>query len=252
MNEPIQSQPCPLCQTTDDRLKLQICDAASRKRLFCRRCGLIYLDQIPAEKPLYDLEYTLNFYRASDMRKYGVITHTIDMILGSAGEKKRVLDVGTATGFIPLMLSASGYDAYGLEPDEETCVYIENHLGTKMFCADILTFSHEGNFDLIYAGQVIEHLPDPIAFFKKCDELLSPGGKLLLDTPDGSYGLREGESWHHFQTRHPYEHLNIFTKQALHFSAFRTSFILDEVKSVSPFMALQALYTKPNIHATTT
>jgi len=39
-------------------------------------------------------------------------------------------------------------------------------------------------YDYILASHVIEHIPNPIGFFRACAELLKPGGKLRLAVPD--------------------------------------------------------------------
>lgn len=41
-----------------------------------------------------------------------------------------------------------------------------------------------GEYDFIYASHVIEHITDPIRFFKSCEKLLKPSGKLVLVVPD--------------------------------------------------------------------
>jgi 2-polyprenyl-3-methyl-5-hydroxy-6-metoxy-1,4-benzoquinol methylase len=43
-------------------------------------------------------------------------------------------------------------------------------------------FGEEQQFDLIIAGDVIEHLPNPGLFLQSCSNVLSPGGKILITT----------------------------------------------------------------------
>jgi SAM-dependent methyltransferase len=43
-------------------------------------------------------------------------------------------------------------------------------------------------FDLIVAGDLIEHLTNFDGFFENCNRLLAPGGKLLITTPNPFYG----------------------------------------------------------------
>jgi SAM-dependent methyltransferase len=47
-------------------------------------------------------------------------------------------------------------------------------------------FAVEGPFDLVFALELIEHLSpgDALAFLRRCREVLVPGGRLLLGTPD--------------------------------------------------------------------
>lgn len=40
------------------------------------------------------------------------------------------------------------------------------------------------HYDFIYASHVIEHVTDPIAFFKSCEMLLKENGRLVLVVPD--------------------------------------------------------------------
>jgi SAM-dependent methyltransferase len=39
-------------------------------------------------------------------------------------------------------------------------------------------------YDTVVAGEIIEHLDDPIQFLKGCHHILNPGGKLVLSTPN--------------------------------------------------------------------
>ena len=41
-----------------------------------------------------------------------------------------------------------------------------------------------GSFDCITAGEILEHLENPLAFIKGCYETLSEGGLLVLSTPN--------------------------------------------------------------------
>lgn len=45
------------------------------------------------------------------------------------------------------------------------------------------TFSFPVTFDLIFAGDLIEHLSNPGLFLENCKKHLAPGGRLLITTP---------------------------------------------------------------------
>jgi SAM-dependent methyltransferase len=55
-----------------------------------------------------------------------------------------------------------------------------------MVC-DITRESLDDRFDVIVAGDVIEHLPNPQALLEAAARLLSPGGRLLIATPNPFY-----------------------------------------------------------------
>lgn len=46
------------------------------------------------------------------------------------------------------------------------------------------TFSMDEKFDVIAAGELIEHLGRPAAFLERCEKHLKPQGKIILTTPN--------------------------------------------------------------------
>ena len=69
-------------------------------------------------------------------------------------------------------------------------------------------------FDVIYLGQVIEHLLDPYQFCKQVKSLLKPHGLLILTTPnlDSVQIDLFGPCWSHW---HPPFHRYIFSPRGL-------------------------------------
>ncbi len=49
-------------------------------------------------------------------------------------------------------------------------------------------FGRERKFDLIIAGDVIEHLPNPGLFLESCRNVLSPNGQIVITTAN-SFGI---------------------------------------------------------------
>ncbi len=43
------------------------------------------------------------------------------------------------------------------------------------------------SFEAIVAGELIEHLENPVDFLRRCARLLTPGGRLVLSTPNPHY-----------------------------------------------------------------
>lgn len=103
-----------------------------------------------------------------------------------------VLDVGCGTGTLltaPLAERFPEVSFHGIDPDPTT---IEVARGLHHRLAN-LAFSSPGElaaeatFDLVIASEVIEHVEDPLAFLAQLRSRLSPGGRVLLTTPNG-YG----------------------------------------------------------------
>jgi len=58
----------------------------------------------------------------------------------------------------------------------------------KVMVGDAIDLSYmDERFDTVVAGQVIEHLDDPIRFLSGCYHILNPGGRLVLSTPNPYY-----------------------------------------------------------------
>lgn len=89
--------------------------------------------------------------------------------------------------------------------DEESMVYEGNTAVAKR--------AHRDLFDVIYAGEVVEHVPDWLALLEQFRNVLKPGGLLVITTPVGRWewtgteAFREArEHLHHFE-RHDIEEI---------------------------------------------
>lgn len=83
-------------------------------------------------------------------------------------------------------LTAVSRSVQGLDIYEEGVEYLRKK-GYKVFSGDAQDFSLEQDFDVIVAGDLIEHLENPGGFLASCREHLRPGGVLLISTPNPWY-----------------------------------------------------------------
>jgi SAM-dependent methyltransferase len=69
-------------------------------------------------------------------------------------------------------------------------------------------------FDILFLGQTIEHLDDPLAVLRRLVNLLAPGGVLVLSTPnlDSRQIDLFGPTWSHW---HPPYHRTLFSRKSL-------------------------------------
>jgi SAM-dependent methyltransferase len=63
-----------------------------------------------------------------------------------------------------------------------------NELGYHALCADLsempAALQDHGPFDVVVAGELIEHLPSPQSLLECSKRVLYPGGKLIISTPN--------------------------------------------------------------------
>lgn len=100
----------------------------------------------------------------------------------------RVLDLGAAQGIYVTALKKLGYDAVGLEPFEpaiETSKQLSERTGVETeihhgFGEDI-PFA-DGEFDLVIADSVMEHVNNPEAVYRETHRVLRQGGGFYFST----------------------------------------------------------------------
>lgn len=83
-------------------------------------------------------------------------------------------------------LVAEAQSVEGLDLYKEGVLYLCS-LGYHIHVGDAQNFDLKKQFDVIVAGDLIEHLEDLAGFFRSCLRHLRPDGKLLISTPNPWY-----------------------------------------------------------------
>jgi 2-polyprenyl-3-methyl-5-hydroxy-6-metoxy-1,4-benzoquinol methylase len=140
-----------------------------------------------------------------DFDRYFVALQEVASIPGA--RTKRILDVGSGIALLPLALRLVGFLADGMD------FFIFPETGNKMFgqeniedlrriwkkegCAvhkcDMATPLPQelrGTADIVISNATIEHLKDPKMLLVNCFSLLTPGGCLILSTPNAATLLK--------------------------------------------------------------
>lgn len=105
--------------------------------------------------------------------------------ISNASAPGRMLDVGYSKGSFADYLAEAGWACTGLDLSEH------NHPAVRTICCDLNDPFPvaSGEFDLVAAGEVLEHVIDQEFFLQECGRVLRPGGLLVLTTPNLSYLL---------------------------------------------------------------
>ena len=132
------------------------------------------------------------------------------------GPGLRVLDLGCRTGALTEHY-AEGNDLVGLDVDQRALEQASARLGIETVWADVeeeLPFPDD-SFDVVVAGELLEHLADPAAAVAHVLRVLKPGGRFVGSVPNA---FRLKSRIRFVAGRHPETdatHLQLFTPIAL-------------------------------------
>jgi len=165
----------------------------------CRVCGMRFLAVQPAPEALvelYSAEYFVSDYRCgrsdtpyADER---VFRAEDDGLLGEfakLGPPGALLEVGAAGGWLLKHASERGWRAQGVEISDAGVAHART-LGLTVFHGDLHAAALPTSaFDLVYMGDVLEHVPDCRATLVEVRRVLRPGGHLYLRGPITTHSL---------------------------------------------------------------
>ena len=116
----------------------------------------------------------------------------IEIVLKLIGSGNKVLDIGCRDGSISRMIMEKGNTVSGVDVStNQVSLARENGVEAYHVNADSALPFEDGTFSLVFAGEVIEHVLDTDRFVCEARRVLSPGGKILLTTPNvASFGRR--------------------------------------------------------------
>ena len=126
----------------------------------------------------------------------------------------RVLDVGSAAGFILRGLIDCGWSGRGLEPNRTMAEFAREHLALDVECGNLEDYKGGETFDLITMFQSIMHFYDVRRACEVAASLTRPGGHWLIEAfnPHSWTGRLLGKHWHDYN---PPSVLHWFSPEAL-------------------------------------
>jgi 2-polyprenyl-3-methyl-5-hydroxy-6-metoxy-1,4-benzoquinol methylase len=135
----------------------------------------------------------------------------------------RVLDVGCGDGWFAAVLSRAGAEVVALDAATEAVrrtLARQPGLDARVLDCEAGLPLADASFDVVWAGETIEHVADTAGCVSELRRVLRSGGVLLLSTPDHGplTRLRLGVDRRAFEARlHPRsDHLRFYTRRALY------------------------------------
>ena len=100
-------------------------------------------------------------------------------------EPVKILDAGTASGYLGKIWRRSGHYIAGIEYDAATAEKAREYYDAFQV-ADIerFAFSYRQEFDYIVFADVLEHLRDPASVLQRCIPALKESGKIVISVPN--------------------------------------------------------------------
>lgn len=195
-------------------------------------------------------------YPAEDGFMAGTLWKTAASVFGTfflfylpyCGSGKSLLEVGCGTGADLSWARQRGWDVHGLELSQ-SAVEIAKQQGLDVQCTTFENATLAANsFDCIIMSQVLEHLYSPRLALQRCNQLLRPGGLILIAVPKFDSWTRHamGNFWHNLQFP---IHLHHFDQPVLERIVQDAGFQVREVRLSFRFLSLyHALRTMKQFH----
>ena len=200
MTSPPSLQTCPVCGGTETTPFARARDVeyytsdAFYLFLQCGQCKSVFLENPPADQ--LDKIYPVNYYSYAPSPQLTSITERVKSFLDARlfrkllrqlpGDLLRILDVGGGSGWLLSTLkkiSPRVAETHEIDINERARAEAEA-AGHVFHCERVEDFHSDKSFDLILLLNLIEHVANPAVILRRMQSLLSPGGLILIKTPN--------------------------------------------------------------------
>jgi len=221
------SGPCSLLNAVDFN---KSCEEAKGKFLsfagipvsyaLCRKCGFCFAPELVTwkleefEEKIYNDEYVCVDPDYIETRPRANAANLISMFADRAHSIKH-LDYGGGSGLLTQLLRASGWQSVSYDP------FVDRNLRVEQL----------GQFDLITAFEVFEHVPDVHKLMSNLRSLLCANGLVLFSTllSDGNIHAGQDLDWWYASPRNG--HISLFSRNSLEILAQANGFSLGSLST---------------------
>ena len=156
----------------------------------CLSCGLVFVHPQPEEKHLHEEVYSKKAgyqkHKKKDLSNLNESTHIKKILdfLGSGDVGRKLLDVGCSSGEFLFFAKKRGFETHGVELNPLTAeIARANGLNVRQGTLEGAHFE-DTFFDVVFLGDIIEHVPIPRELLGECRRIVKRGGVLVISTPN--------------------------------------------------------------------
>lgn len=188
----------------------------------CNGCALLFCSPRLSDKgiaALYGADYYVFSKSDADYfaRTAAIYERTAMLLPGGSDADRRVCEIGSGKGYLLAAMNGLGWKTKGIEIGQDAARYARETFGVDTYAGTIEQYRADNPgsaaFPVVMCIDIIEHVLDPDAFVAELASVVSPGGTLVIDTPNAGAGhiQKEMENWRGFN---PF-HIFVFNKDNL-------------------------------------
>lgn len=160
--------------------------------------------------------------------------------LGVQPKDVAVLDIGCGSGRISQQLMEYGYTVQGLDFSEEAVKKaLAKGVSAKQANLDEGIPEPNARYDVVWAGDIVEHVFDPIGLLRESERVLKPGGVILITIPSDVglvsrlkmlFGISHQEQM--YMTSGFYKHHTFFTPRLIRYMLGKSSLTVESFETI--------------------
>ena len=224
---------CPVCENSGIKLDFTKYDEYLKREFnifHCLCCGLYFVNPRIDRKHLQELydssyfhgenwddktDYYSNYSNESRLKKLESLycSHLNGMKRFIGRDSLTILDVGCGLGFFSYFVQKNSPTAQitSIDISPEAVNHLKER-GANVILGDILTADlQNGQFDVVYMRELLEHLYEPVKYMRKVKELLKKGG-LFFYTTGNTDEIPDMKKWAYIR---PVGHINYFNPRSV-------------------------------------
>lgn len=169
-----------------------------------------------------------------------IMLHMLKKYTNKQNRVLKILDVGCGSGTVAKIIKDAGHAVKGLDFSEEALKRAnERGIETKQCNLDEGIPEPDNMYDVVWEGDIVEHVFDPIGLLKESARILKPNGLLLVTIPNDVglisrikmlFGISHQEQM--YMTSGFYKHHTFFTPRLIRFMLHNAGFEIVEFHKI--------------------